>query len=370
MEGAAVERIFYSILHEPLKMEPLQEAGAPPSLCDLIARCTAKDPAERPQGFAPVLSELDRIVSEMDAPTQMQPAMSATVRSAITPAVPVAATPAPVEVTPAAGRPAWVLPAVLAAIVLLAVGLYFGTRPKGAPEAAGVATKGPVAPPVLARTIDAQGGSMVLVDAGEFLEGKNKVRDTLPAFYIDKTEVSNGEYAKFCAEAKHTPPPDFAVGKPDLPVVNVLVSDARAFAVWAGKRLPKGREWEKAARGKDGYLYPWGNDKDTSRANVGSGRLLPVNSLPSGASPYGALNMSGNVWELVDQVNPPGDVAFDEFTTIFKRLKLAPPTRTEPWYMVRGQGFSAKESLDPSGLWDFSTMPERGFSGTISASAA
>ena len=90
------------------------------------------------------------------------------------------------------------------------------------------------------------------------------------------------------------------------PVVNVLILDARAFAAWAGKRLPKGREWEKAARGKEGFLYPWGNELDTARANVGSGKLLPVSALPSGASPYGALNMSGNVWELVDRGEPAG----------------------------------------------------------------
>ena len=136
--------------------------------------------------------------------------------------------------------------------------------------------------------------------------------------------------------------------------------DARAFAEWAGKRLPKGREWEKAERGKEGFLFPWGNDADTARANVGSGELLPVSDLPNGASPYGALNMSGNVWELVDQVSPPGNGAFAEFARLFHELKLAPPTRDEPWYMVRGQSFFAAEKLDAAGLWDTSTVPERG----------
>ena len=120
--------------------------------------------------------------------------------------------------------------------------------------------------------------------------------------------------------------------------------DARAFAEWAGKRLPKGREWEKAERGKEGFLFPWGNDADTARANVGSGELLPVSDLPNGASPYGALNMSGNVWELVDQVSPPGNGAFAEFARLFHELKLAPPTRDEPWYMVRGQSFLRRKS--------------------------
>ena len=77
VDAEAVERIFYSILNEPLKMEPLHEAGVPQSVCDLIARCTAKNPAERPQGFAPVSAELDRLIAELDAPTMVLPTMPA-----------------------------------------------------------------------------------------------------------------------------------------------------------------------------------------------------------------------------------------------------------------------------------------------------
>ncbi|MEO8368535.1 MAG: bifunctional serine/threonine-protein kinase/formylglycine-generating enzyme family protein [Candidatus Solibacter sp.] len=346
VDADAVERIFYSILHEPLKMEPLYECGAPQPVCDLIAHCTAKNPAERPQGFGAVSAELDRILADLDAPTQ------------VLPAAPIPVAPAPVV---EASRPAFLMPAVLGLIVVLAAGLYFATRPKGVSEAKPETKRD--APASLARKLDGKGGPMVLVDAGDFLGGQNKVRDTLPAFYIDKTEVSNGEYANFCAETKRPLPDNFAAGSPELPVVNVLISDARAFAAWAGKRLPKSREWEKAARGKEGFIYPWGNNADSARANVGSGRLMAVDSLPAGASPYGALDMSGNVWELVDQVEPPGGLAFSKFTENFKSLKLAPPTKTEPWYMVRGQGFGAEETLQPGGLWDFSTVPERGWAG-------
>jgi serine/threonine-protein kinase len=200
----------------------------------------------------------------------------------------------------------------------------------------------------------------VLVEAGGFLLGQKKEPDTLPAFYIDKTEVSNAAYARFCAEMKHVLPQGFAADQPDLPVVNVSILDARAFAEWAGKRLPKGREWEKAARGKDGFLYPWGDQPGTARANVGSGRLMKVSDLPNGASPYGALNMSGNVWELADQVSPPGPLALDRFAKLFKQMNLAPPTADELWYMIRGQSFRAGETLDPAGLWDIFTVPERG----------
>jgi eukaryotic-like serine/threonine-protein kinase len=340
VEAEAVERIFYSILNEPLKMEPLHEAGVPQSVCDLIARCTAKKPEERPQGFAPISTELDRLIAQLDAPTT---------------ALPVAAAKSSPPPAPAASRPGWLIPVVAMAIVTLTAGIYFAARPGAKPL-----PRQPEAPPVLARTLATKGGDMVLVEAGGFLIGANKVPDTLPAFYIDRTEVSNANYAQFCAETRHALPKGFPSDKPDLPVVNILILDARAFAQWAGKRLPKGREWEKAARGKDGFLYPWGNEMDPARANIGSGRLLPVTALPDGASPYGALNMSGNVWELVDQLSPPGEGAFANFTDLFKRLKLAPPTRTEPWYMIRGQSFGAEEKLEPAGLYDISTAPERG----------
>jgi len=354
VEAEAVERIFYSILNEPLKMEPLHEAGVPQSICGLIARCTAKNPAERPQGFAPVCAELDRLIAELDAPTMVLPTTPALAPAAT------AAEPAPLAPPAAAARPAWLVPAILVLLVAAGAGLYFATRPgaKPGPQPA-------VAPAALAKTIAMKGGEMVLVEAGDFLIGQKKEHDTLPAFYIDKTEVSNAAYALFCAETRHAQPEGFAADKPDLPVANVLISDARAFAEWAGKRLPKGREWEKAARGTVGSLFPWGNDADTARANVGSGKLLPVSDLPNGASPYGALNMSGNVWELVDQVSPPGEVAFAKFTEIFKGLKLARPTRDEPWYMIRGQSFAAEETLDPAGLWDTSTVPERGAANNI-----
>ena len=372
VQADAVERIFYSILNEPLKMEPLHEACVPQSVCDLVAHCTAKNPAERPQGFTPISGEIDRLMAELDAPTMVLPAPLAPAKAAAAKTAPAKAATAPVAAEPVApiappvtaSRPAWMMPAVLAAILALGAGIYFVAGAGAGKEIKTPAT--PVTtPPVLAKTIDMKGGDMVLVEAGGFLAGENKEPDTLPAFYIDRTEVSNAAYAKFCEEAKHPLPRDFVAGKPDYPVVNVSILDARAFAQWAGKRLPKGREWEKAARGKEGFLFPWGNKPDTARANVGSGRTLQVSDLPGGASPYGAVNMSGNVWELVDQVSPPGRGAMAEFTTLFKELKLSPPTRDEPWFMIRGQSFSPAEKLDPNGLWDFSTVPERGWANNI-----
>jgi serine/threonine-protein kinase len=134
VHAEAVERIFYSILNEPLKMEPLYDAGVPQSVCDLVARCTAKNPAERPQGFGPVSAELDRLIAELDAPTMVLPAMPTM------PATPSAPVPVP-------ARPAWLLPAVLVAIVALGVGLYFATRPGARPAITPPAPMRPVLGP-------------------------------------------------------------------------------------------------------------------------------------------------------------------------------------------------------------------------------
>lgn len=134
------------------------------------------------------------------------------------------------------------------------------------------------------------------------------------AFYIDKYEVTNGQYATFLFETGHRKPmfwdsPTLNTSK--QPVVGVNWEDAETYAKWAGKRLPTDIEWEKAARSFDGRLYPWGNNYDTSFGNFDddgkmNGNLdgyametAPVGSFPKGISPYGLSDMSGNVWEWV-----------------------------------------------------------------------
>lgn len=158
---------------------------------------------------------------------------------------------------------------------------------------------------------------MVLVPAGEFTMGSNLGDDEKPArrvylnaFYMDKYEVTVGQYARYLEVTEMESPPDWSImNQPqhqNRPVVNVNWEDAVNYCKWAGKRLPTEAEWEKAARGTDGRIYPWGNEAPT-RLHANYGRndwndhlaLAPVGSFEAGKSPYGIYDMAGNAWEWV-----------------------------------------------------------------------
>ena len=162
-----------------------------------------------------------------------------------------------------------------------------------------------------------QGVPMALVPAGDFTMGSNLADDEMPAhhvylyaFYMDKYEVTVGQYAKYLEVTDMEEPPDWHIMNQSQhqkrPVVNVDWEDAVMYCKWAGKRLPTEAEWEKAARGTDGRIYPWGNEAPT-RLHANYGRkewnnhlaLVPVGSFEEGRSPYGIYDMAGNAWEWV-----------------------------------------------------------------------
>ncbi|MBL8171015.1 MAG: SUMF1/EgtB/PvdO family nonheme iron enzyme [Acidobacteria bacterium] len=154
---------------------------------------------------------------------------------------------------------------------------------------------------------------MSYIPGGQFLMGRNDgdkyespAHDvTVKPFYMDRTEVTNEEYHKFVEATGHRPPPHwkdkaFPPGEAQFPVVNVSWDDAQAYAQWANKRLPSEEEWEFAARGADGRLYPWGNNWEQNWANANrerGGQVSAVGSYSQGASPFGLQDMCGNVWE-------------------------------------------------------------------------
>lgn len=139
----------------------------------------------------------------------------------------------------------------------------------------------------------------------------------IPAFYIDKYPVTNARFKRFM-EATHYRPKDdhnflkswedgtFPKGWADKPVTWVSLEDARAYAKWAGERLPHEWEWQYVAQGSDGRVYPWGNKLDfNNMQSPDSGRsMLPpadVNAYPGGASPFGVMDMVGSIWQWTDE---------------------------------------------------------------------
>jgi serine/threonine-protein kinase len=176
-------------------------------------------------------------------------------------------------------------------VILLAVYAVFRRTSAPPAQPAPPAPKTQPANPVLATPT----GEMVLVPGGNFLYGEVKTSVWLPGFYIDRSPVTNAAYAGFCEAASRPLPRGFPKDHPNDPVSNITIIEAQSFARWAGKRLPRAQEWEKAAG-------------------------------------QGAFKVAGAVAEFVDELREPTP----ESVKYFSEVLHLPTVHGEPWYAIRG----------------------------------
>jgi len=160
-------------------------------------------------------------------------------------------------------------------------------------------------------------------------------------FYMDRYPVSNKAFETFLQASDYYPTdtsnflkhwngptcPDSLV---DHPVLWISLEDARAYARWKGLRLPAEVEWQYAAQGTDGRLWPWGRDFDSTLCNYASGHTTPVQAFPEGRSPFGVEDMTGNVWQMCDDEYSNGSFFF----SMIRGGSFYRPTSS--WWYIQG----------------------------------
>ena len=319
VNGETLQRLFYVILHETPDREPLLAAGTPGPVVDLIYRCIAKKAEERLQSFGAIAEVLQGVLSGVAGPVAGSVFGGGS----------------------GAGKAALVTGG-LALVVLLSAGAWWYLR-RPQPVAA------PAPKPAVVR-----GGAVVPVAAGEFEFGADRKKMSLAAFSIDRAEVSHRAYAAFAQATGAADSP----GSPELPVGNVTFDQAKAFCAWAGKRLPSEEQWEKAARGADGRIYPWGSERKAELAVVKENAAaakgpVPVDSLEAGASPAGALHMAGNVWEWVEKPHTPSALAVESLQQLLKPA----PVAGEAWHYIKGGAYD--RGIAEAVAFEFVSVPAR-----------
>jgi iron(II)-dependent oxidoreductase len=158
---------------------------------------------------------------------------------------------------------------------------------------------------------------------------------------MDKFPVTNLQFKKFLDATNYQPQDtlnflkhwknnQYPEGEANFPVVHVSYEDARAYAAWAGKRLPTESEWQYAAQAGNQWAWPWGNEFDSTRCNNNSDRLTPVDMFSSGENPFGLMDLVGNVWQLTNDLYDNGSYYF----IIIRGGSYYHPTSS--WWYVKG----------------------------------
>jgi formylglycine-generating enzyme required for sulfatase activity len=226
-------------------------------------------------------------------------------------------------------------------------------RPVNPPPKTAIPTPTPTPPAnsEAPKTLETATGTMVLLPKGEYRFAENTPPVTLGPLYVDKYEVTNGRYPKFCAEPGHTcpaPPASDADynSKPLRPAIGMSWNDADDYCKSVGKRLPTDAEWEAAARGSDQRKYPWGNWMVPGLANLGGappegGHTVDVGSFPVDLSAIGVADMAGNAREWVagdsteagKKIVRGGSYDFpaDQFSLIWKGARLPGADPANHW---------------------------------------
>ncbi len=240
------------------------------------------------------------------------------------------------------------LPLILGLCLVLLIGAgvggYLILRSRVKPPAGPTKPTGPEA--IKPNLVEIPGGEFQMGRDGEQPQEGPAHKVTVNTFSMDKTEVTNAEYARFVGEADHTPPEQWGgvkppVGQELLPVANVSYDDAVAFAAWRSKRdgvtyrLPTEEEWEYAARNGDkDNLYPWGNSWAPGRAatqEAGVGKEQPVGTYPQGGNRWGVQDLIGNVWEWTSSK-----------ASLYPGNPLKLPDVQKGWMVARGGSYSSQ----------------------------
>ena len=344
-EGKSALTVMMKHVNEPLPDIRLYNSNLPDMFSAVLEKALAKDPKERFGSaieMATALREVNRQLSSGSETMSytIPPATTTEVQTVVPqqdPAPPpeTAVTVAEVEpVTEPIAKPkepeaaksrSW-LPWVLGAVGLLAL----------------VAAAVFFLPQLFAPPLPTSNG-MVQIPGGTYtvgaeLAGSQYVAPqqiTLEPYWLDRFEVTNRQFATFLAENEAIPPSNWQddsppVGQEDHPVRGISWETAQNYCEWQNKRLPTEAEWEVAARGEQGFLFPWGNEETS--VNLPESGTYPVGSLPPNRSSFGVFDMAGNVWEWVDAPYAPirdgqqvaHGGAFDFFQDMAYRLQGDP----------------------------------------------